>query len=266
MLILESRRSKGNLDMPENQSETSSPRANFKLKDNSEFRESSQYREIRGVWEAIQYVRRVSKDKRKPINESTVKNIHQKVLGYFHPEVTGQYRDFDVEITDARFLPPHWSNVPEKMRVFGHELEWKAALMNRSLNNLSEIISTGAWAHYRIVRIHPFADGNGRTARLLTDLIFKRAGLYYITDWGAKNDSYLDALNRVVLTNDLGHFETFLADKLAARHQEILTSIDKGSVSMVARGSIILSDIKNRHFELQRIVKSKTMSKNAISV
>lgn len=231
-----------------------------------EFRESPQYREIRGVWEAMQYVVRTAKERRKPIDEQVVKNIHKRALGYFHPEVSGKYRDYEVAIHRAIFLPVHWSQVREKMWAFGNQLQEKTANLDQSLSSIDRVVLTGAWAHYQLARIHPFADGNGRTSRLLTDLVFKRAGLYYITDWGAKDDTYIDVLRQTDSANDLRYFEAFLAGKLAARHAEILEATSKSAIARSTKGSALINDIRNRQVELERISRSVILQKHEIAI
>ena len=68
----------------------------------------------------------------------------------------------------------------------------------------------------RTVRIHPFADGNGRTTRLLADLVFAAAQdsdpvMQY--DWNIDKASYIDLLHRYDINRDI----TDLADFLEAR-------------------------------------------------
>lgn len=213
-------------------------------------------REIRGVWEAIHYVDRLAKDSKAPIDEQVIKNVHQKILGHFHPAVAGHYRDFEIAIKRAIFRLPHWSQVRRLMAEFGQELSTRTSNLPRSRSEMEKVVAVGAWAHYQLVRIHPFADGNGRTARLLTDLIFKRADLYYLTDWGVKGDEYVDVLRRVDQTGNLGHFEQFLARKLAARHEEVINLLTKKDYQISQR-SPILAQVGNRRNELLRIARSR---------
>jgi len=216
-----------------------------------------QEREIKGVWEAIQFVDGFAKQRKRVIDEQTVKEIHQRVMRHFHPEVAGRYRDYEVGIKRAIFLPPHWSEVKTSMWQFGKDLEVKTSKLSTSLSGIEDAVRIGAWAHYEFVKTHPFADGNGRTARLLTDLIFKRVGLYYITDWGSQNEEYIDVLRRVDENNDLRHFVRFLARKLVYRFEEIEGKLGRGAISQYAKKSPLLVDLKNRRLELLRISKTQ---------
>lgn len=101
------------------------------------------------------------------ITERELKDIHALVLRNIDPNYAGRYRDIQVRISGSSHTPPDPLHVPEQMRDFttkylvypqGHPIE-QAAL-----------------AHFHLVSIHPFVDGNGRTARLLMNLILIKNG------------------------------------------------------------------------------------------
>lgn len=81
-------------------------------------------------------------------------------------EDAGRYRTQNVRITGAKKSPPDFSKVPNLM---------DALLETISKMNAHPIIAA-AYLHHGLVRIHPFTDGNGRVARLLTNLHFMRYG------------------------------------------------------------------------------------------
>ncbi len=82
--------------------------------------------------------------------------------------VPGQFRNHDVQV--GRHIPPHYKSLPVLMDVFQQKYDFE---------NASEIntITTIAASHHRLMWIHPFSDGNGRVARLLTGVCMKRAKL-----------------------------------------------------------------------------------------
>lgn len=90
-------------------------------------------------------------------------------------------------------------------------------------------MNAAAFAHDEMVRIHPFRDGNGRTARSVVDFIFKRAGFSYITDWGAKDDEYKYTVDRRFREGNPDLTKAFLASKLVKRVGELK---QKGLVSL----------------------------------
>ena len=71
-------------------------------------------------------------------------------------------------------------------------------------------------AHFRLTAIHPFADGNGRTARLLMNLLLIRGGYPPISVRPADRSAYLDALERGSLAQDLDPVQTFMHERLDA--------------------------------------------------
>src|SRR5438105_14669043 len=81
-------------------------------------------------------------------------------------------------------------------------------------------------AHFRLVAIHPFADGNGRTARLLMNLLLLRGGYPPLAVRPEDRGAYLDALEHASLRDDLKPFQTFLHQRLDATLGEYLSALE----------------------------------------
>ena len=75
---------------------------------------------------------------------------------------------------------------------------------------------TAFTAHARIVAIHPFSDGNGRTARLLMNLLLIRAGYPPIVIGPEHRVAYIDALEALQLGGDARPYDEFMATRLEA--------------------------------------------------
>ena len=71
-------------------------------------------------------------------------------------------------------------------------------------------------AHFRLAAIHPFGDGNGRTARLLMNLLLIREGYPPVAVRPEDRKAYLDALERGSLTGDPQPFQSFMHERLDA--------------------------------------------------
>ncbi len=105
---------------------------------------------------------------RRPIVERDILDIHAIVVKGIEEEFAGRYRTGQVRITGASLIPPNAAVVPERMAAF---TRW----LRRNPDRLNPV-TLAAFTHYEFVAIHPFFDGNGRTARLLMNLILMRHG------------------------------------------------------------------------------------------
>ncbi len=123
--------------------------------------------------DALRYVQNVASGFT-PLTEQTIKAIHFMVTrslpGPYEP---GHYRTAQNYIVDRAgrsvvFRPPQ----PEYVADLMHEyVEW----LNESMRQPEPLFTAGL-AHLNFVGIHPFADGNGRTARIIEALVFYHAG------------------------------------------------------------------------------------------
>lgn len=117
---------------------------------------------------AIHFVASLA-DKDEPITEYIVRSIHALVLRTIDDEEAGRYRRVQVYITGSEYVPPEPVAVPGLMADLGNWLNSDEAA---ALHPVERV----AMAHFRLVHVHPFTDGNGRTARLLMNLVLMRAG------------------------------------------------------------------------------------------
>ncbi|NPC49604.1 Fic family protein [Corallococcus exiguus] len=99
------------------------------------------------------------------LGERDVREMHGIVLRGIDPENAGSYRRINVRIGGTEHVPPEALRVPEEMRAFG---EWLAGAKNE------HPVVVCAIAHAWFETIHPFVDGNGRTGRLLANLLLMR--------------------------------------------------------------------------------------------
>ncbi|MBK8536759.1 MAG: Fic family protein [Candidatus Competibacteraceae bacterium] len=119
--------------------------------------------------DAILYVEDVVRGQ-ESFSEWQIKNLHRLVLKNIDHEQAGRYRTIDVKIAGARHDPPPHYRVAEQMAEF---LIWYHHAAG-SLHPVARAVEV----HTRLVLIHPFIDGNGRTARLLLNLELLKAGYW----------------------------------------------------------------------------------------
>ena len=116
--------------------------------------------------EAIKLVEALA-SKQEPLTAFEVRQLHALVLAKIDHENAGQYRNVPVRIVGASHEPPPAWDIPAQMEMW---VNWLQAQ-----ENVLEPIALAAVAHHKFVSIHPFIDGNGRTARLIMNLLLLRA-------------------------------------------------------------------------------------------
>jgi Fic family protein len=145
-------------------------------------------REVRNYYQAVEKAEAISALKR-PFRENDIQILHGLVM-HGRAKPTG-YRDGQNVIRESGsgsivYLPPEAHDVPPLMREL---LDWTNGAIEEKTLPLPVI---AALAHYQFATIHPYYDGNGRTARLLTTLILHRCGyglkgIYSLEEYYARN-------------------------------------------------------------------------------
>jgi Fic family protein len=154
--------------------------------------------------EAIAYIKELM-DKNTAINEHEILCIHNLILRGIYPEDAGKYRKVQVMIKGSSHMPP-------QPFLVAKEMEELFIWYQTNKNNLHPVI-LAAEMHERLVTIHPFIDGNGRTSRLLMNLILLQHG-YVIANIKGTHESrmsYYNALETCQVENNKEHFLLFIA-------------------------------------------------------
>ena len=131
---------------------------------------------------------------REPLHERFIKDLHQLVLKGVDGANAGKYRQQNVLISGAGFTPPDFLHVQEHMTLFLHWHEYMSSNLHP--------VERAARVHADFVNIHPFVDGNGRTARLLMNLELLRAGYPIIIIPVEERSSYYSNLDAVAVRGD----------------------------------------------------------------
>lgn len=153
--------------------------------------------EVKGYYVALEEVERLA-TKNAVITERIIQKLHALVMEKGRKKVTASpYRDGQNVIRDSRsgaivYMPPEAKDVPTLM---GALTQW----IGKSGELPCPIVA--GIAHYQFATIHPYYDGNGRTARLLTTLIlhlggYGLKGIYSLEDYYACDlSSYYEAIS-----------------------------------------------------------------------
>jgi Fic family protein len=166
-------------------------------------------------YEAILHVRELTASDG-TLDEREVSNLHAWVLRGIDREGAGRYRSLPVMITGSRHLAPQPWAVAKLMADYGLWLTGESVQLHP--------VVRAAEAHERLVTIHPFIDGNGRTARLVMNLILMANG-YAIANIPGDIDSrraYYDALEKANLEADKTVFITLIARHVMQSTQTVL--------------------------------------------
>lgn len=154
--------------------------------------------------EAIAYIKELM-DKNTAINEREILCIHNLILRGIYPDDAGKYRKVQVMIKGSSHMPPQPFLVVKEMEEL---FIW----YQTNKNNLHPVI-LAAEMHERLVTIHPFIDGNGRTSRLLMNLILLQHG-YVIANIKGTHESrmsYYNALETCQVENNKEDFLLLIA-------------------------------------------------------
>lgn len=122
-----------------------------------------------------------------PITENYLRQIHKLLVGDDPYLNAGNYRNIGVVITGSEHTPPEPFEVPFKMREL---MEWISDNLD-----VENPILLGAVAHHELAKIHPFNDGNGRTARLLLNLILMKKGYPICSIKRTERPRYYDSMS-----------------------------------------------------------------------
>lgn len=153
--------------------------------------------EVLNHQEAILYVEEVIR-KQEPFSQSQIKNLHQLVLKVINDRYAGIYRDQQAFISGASHTPPPPLKNSEQME---HLIEW----YKNEAQEMHPIVRRSI-LHIIFVGIHPFIDGNGRTARLLLNLELMKSGYPPVIIRVENRLDYYNALDKACSTEDYKDF------------------------------------------------------------
>lgn len=164
---------------------------------------------------AIEYIKELAQEKQ-TIIERDLLQIHQLILQGIENQHAGKYRNVQVLISGAKHIPPQPFIVPKQMEDL---FIW----YNDNKDHLHPI-ELSAEMHERLVTIHPFIDGNGRTSRLLMNLILLQNG-FPIAILKGDTDSrlkYYGALETAQTDDNKQPFIDLIADNVRETMERIV--------------------------------------------
>lgn len=179
---------------------------------------------------ALNWVLEIAAQRDQPINEADIRNLHHLVVANSNPGIAGRYADSAryVNTNTGVYNFPVPLEVPALMETF---CRWLGAARNTP--------QTAFEAHRRLVGIHPFNDGNGRTARLLMNLVLARAGYPPVAIRPEDRPAYIAALEIDQRGGGHAGFDKLLFDRLDQTLDIYIDAARQARDSSASAGKII---------------------------
>jgi hypothetical protein len=202
-----------------------------------------EYMEVRGYADAAEWV--YDQAHRLPAGTSIVtltevRRVHTAAMEQVwriepHPEATeregpGSFREHDIHPFPRGMTPPAWTLVPARMA------DWLDVVDNIDPRAL-DLPEQMARVHCEFERIHPFLDGNGRTGRLVLNLILVRMGYPPAIVYKSDRTAYLAALGRAD-AGDYGSLGELLARAILANLYKFVVPAVAGPARLVPIGAL----------------------------
>ena len=169
----------------------------------------------------------------KEFDESFVREIAGRITPEFYDTEIAKYRTSGVQITGASITPPY------PYKFLNYEIPAFVESLKKQLECTDVInrIESAIFAHLQIAKIHPFVDGNGRTARTMQDIILHYYGIPIPLIESGERHTYYNCIDEAVLDLDEKKalnikngasegerkFYTFIAGKINTSYDKILS-------------------------------------------
>lgn len=182
-------------------------------------------------------------DSHRVISEQQLLRLHELVLEGIDDANAGRYRSLTVRIAGSTVVLPNPRRVPDLMQEFSDWLGSQPQL---------HPVALAAEAHYRLVSIHPFIDGNGRTARLLMNCLLMMHGYPPAIIRPRDRAAYLGALETAQLGGSRAAYDSL-----------ILRAVDRSlDIYLDAAGSHTRQGMKDAAAPGETLLKIGQLAKN----
>jgi len=183
------------------------------------------------------------------ISENQLLELHRIILSDIDDEFAGVYRRQRVRILGANLVLPNPIKLPKLMKEYFIWLKKNGGKL--------DIVELSALAHYKLVAIHPFIDGNGRTARLFMNLLLMQMDYPPAIVLKQDRKKYYDVLNKANLGN-LKPFVIFIAQAVERSLGLYLEAIEPQNSKT--------SEMINEYLTLSKLSKQVPYSQEYLSL
>jgi len=135
-----------------------------------------------------------------------IRHIHQLAMAPVwevspHPDATereapGMFREHDLYPFGAGMVPPSWALIPSALQDWLDLVREVTPMLTAAVSAARPMPEVIAELHNKFERVHPFIDGNGRTGRLVVNLMLVRLGYPPAIILKSRRDNYISAMQR----------------------------------------------------------------------
>lgn len=172
--------------------------------------------EAKNLGHALDFFEELAGDSSRPIDSYCIRQVHQLILEGIDDTNAGSYRTVDVAISGSSYRPPDHYDVNAQMQDFTTWVNGPEASID---SGTTDPIVKAAACHAWFAQIHPFIDGNGRTARILMNLMLMRAQYPIAVITREDRSRYIDALEESQ-GGDLSPFITLILESVEETLEE----------------------------------------------
>ena len=178
--------------------------------------------------QAFDFIQTLASKKRQEITAKNILDIHSIILNKIDDTNKGRYRNVAVRLKGSETVLPNALKVPELMEEL---ITW---LQSETDDHLIKIATN---AHFKLVSIHPFVDGNGRTARLLMNLLLVQEGYPPAIIRKEDRSAYINSLEKGQTKDDLSDYYDLMLEAIDRSLDIYLEAVEPERVSMLEPAS-----------------------------
>ena len=173
--------------------------------------------------EAFNFIQTLVSKKRQELTARDILDIHSIILNKIDDDNKGRYRNVAVRLRGSETILPNALKVPDLMEEF---VVW---LQSETKDHPVKI---AADAHFRLVSIHPFVDGNGRTARLLMNLLLMQEAYPPAIVKKEDRSVYINSLEKGQTKDDLRDYYDLMIEAVDRSLDIYLEAVEPERVDM----------------------------------